>query len=310
MKKLILLIAAIAISTAASAQVSTAQYANSSTGTTLNTLTKIVVNAGTPQAQITATTDTSGAIGITTDGAGTSGKPTITYAGIAPCVFDNTVVGGDYVQISSGTGGDCHDAGSTRPTSGQIIGNVAQVGGSAGTYNVLLDKSIIPSSSTPTLYCDVLGSSDTLSAAGTFATTCPTTGLVQGSFLEIRAHGLWTTTATSSPIENIQVNAGGTTALCTHTGNNSLNISQSNLSWDVVCYVHILTTGAPGTATAWGLDEVASNLAGTVVSRAYTTNAASQSFNTSTSQTISVQEIATMVSGQSFTLQELIVRNY
>jgi hypothetical protein len=96
--------------------------ANSATGTTLNTLTKVVVNGGVPQAEIVATTDTSGAVGITTLGNGTTGTAIVTRSGIAPCVFDNTVVAGHFVQIAPGTAGDCHDAGATRPTSGQIIG--------------------------------------------------------------------------------------------------------------------------------------------------------------------------------------------
>jgi hypothetical protein len=286
--------------------------ANSATGTTLNTLTKVVVNGGVPQAQIVATTDTSGAVGITTLGNGTSGTAIVTRSGIAPCVFDNTTVAGDFVQIAAGTAGNCHDVGATRPTSGQIIGVVIQTGGSAGTYNVLLDKSIFPSSSATAPVCNVLGSSDTISAAGTFATTCSISGLVQGSFLEIRAHGVLTTTATASPTEAISVNAGGTTSICTHTGNNLPATNETNSPWDIVCYVHILTTGAPGTATTWGRDTTtsASSAGGAELARIYIQNAVSQSFTTNSAQTVSISLTSTPVTGQSFTLQELIVRNY
>jgi hypothetical protein len=237
MKKLLLLLSlVIAVSMGAQAQESFG-LANSSTGTTLNTLTKVVVNAGSPQAQIVATTDTSGAVGITTLGNGTSGTAIITRSGIAPCVFDNTAVAGDFVQIAAGTAGNCHDAGATRPTSGQIIGVVIQAGGSAGTYNVLLDKSILPGGATTAPICSAVGSSDTISAAGVFATVCPITAANisgAGQVIEIRAHGVYSTTATSTPIMHMRVNAFGTTGICQYSGgNNAPNISVTNLSWDV-----------------------------------------------------------------------------
>jgi hypothetical protein len=314
MKKLLLLLSlVIAVSMGAQAQESFG-LANSSTGTTLNTLTKVVVNAGSPQAQIVATTDTSGAVGITTLGNGTSGTAIITRSGIAPCVFDNTTVAGDFVQIASGTAGNCHDAGATRPTSGQIIGVVIQAGGSAGTYNVLLDKSILPGGATTAPICSAVGSSDTISAAGVFATVCPITAANvsgAGQIIEIRAHGVYSTTATASPVEHMRVNAFGTTGICVHTGgNNSLNISLTNLSWDVSCFVQILTTGAPGTATAWGSDTAIITLAGTIVSKGYTTNTATQSATTNSTNNVTIEELATLVAGESFTLQSLIVRNY
>ena len=55
-------------------------------------------------------------------------------------MFDSTAtVAGDYVQISSATAGDCTDAGSTYPTSGQVIGRVLSTHGSGGgTYAVAL----------------------------------------------------------------------------------------------------------------------------------------------------------------------------
>jgi hypothetical protein len=156
----------------------------------------------------------------------------------------------------------------------------------------------------------VLGSSDTLSAAGVFATTASVTA-GSTSFFEIRAHGVYSTTGTASPIEHMRVNAFGTTGLCVHTGgNNSLNINSTNLSWDVVCYVQIVTTGAPGTATTWGSDNAVITLAGTIASKGYTTNAATQAATTTTAQTISIEELATLVAGESFTLQTLIIRTY
>lgn len=310
MKKLLLLLSlVIAVSIGAQAQESFG-LANSSTGTTLNTLTKVVVNAGSPQAQIVASTDTSGAVGITTLGNGTSGTAIITRSGIAPCVFDNTTVAGDFVQIASGTAGNCHDAGAARPTSGQIIGVVIQAGGSAGTYNVLLDKSIIPSAAATITLCNSGGTTDTISAAGSFATTCSFGGLTVGTLLEVRAHGVYTTSATASPLYNMQVNAGGTTAICQHSANISIGTSKTNNAWDLVCWIRILTTGAPGTAAPYGTDEAAVAGTGNVTTDYYSPQpSATLGYTTTTNQTLSIQETATLVSGESFTLQGLTARN-
>jgi len=82
---------------------------------------------------------TSGVIGICTAGCGTSGTATIQIAGTTSCVFDATATtAGDYVQISA-TAGDCHDAGSSVPTSGQIIGRVLSTNSAGGgTYSIAL----------------------------------------------------------------------------------------------------------------------------------------------------------------------------
>jgi hypothetical protein len=105
------------------------------TGTTVNTLTKLT---GAPStAVITATTDTTGVIGITTSGAGTTGSAVIQLLGSVSCVFDGATIAGDYVQISSTTVGDCHDTNSaTYPAvgTGDVIGRVLSTNGAAGTY--------------------------------------------------------------------------------------------------------------------------------------------------------------------------------
>jgi hypothetical protein len=309
MNKLSTLIIACLLSIVASAQVSTSDFANSSTGTTKNTLTKIVVNATVPQAQIMATTDTSGAVGITVSPTGTTGQATITHSGVVPCIFDNTTVAGDFVQISATAAGNCHDVGATRPTSGQIIGIVAQTGGSASTYNVLLDKSIFPAASS-TAPQSALGSSDTLSAAGTFATTLsvPAPAGV-GSFIEINANGIYTTTVTASPAIALQVNAGGTTALCPEIGNLQPQTNVTAGPWNLRCLIQIATTGAPGTAWAWGTDFASGSSGGSPIFKLLG-NGATTSFTTTSAQTVSIQETATMVTGQTITLQNFSVRSY
>jgi hypothetical protein len=104
------------------------------TGTTVSTLTKLT-SAG--RVVIAATTDTGGVVGITTAGAGKAGQATITTAGRIFCVFDGATTAGDYVQISSTTAGNCHDAGASYPTSNQVIGRTITTNVGAGTY--LLD---------------------------------------------------------------------------------------------------------------------------------------------------------------------------
>jgi hypothetical protein len=108
----------------------------STTGTTANSLVKL---AGAPSTGvISATTDTSGIIGICQSGCGTRGTARIVYTGKATCNFDGATTAGHYVQISSSVGGDCTDAGSSRPSSGEIIGRVLATLASAGSASVLV----------------------------------------------------------------------------------------------------------------------------------------------------------------------------
>ncbi len=115
----------------------TLQVANAgTTGTTANTLTKLT---GAPStAVITATTDTSGIVGVTVTGAGTTGTETIQLNGQASLVLDGATTAGDYVQTSSTTAGNGHDAGATCPASGQVIGRVLTTNAAGGTYAVNL----------------------------------------------------------------------------------------------------------------------------------------------------------------------------
>lgn len=116
------------------------------TGTTVNTLTKLT---GAPStAVIAAISDTRGAVGITTGGAGTSGSATIQQSGQANCVFDGATVAGDYVQISSTTAGNCHDVGTVPANGTQVVGIVLTSNVSAGTYAIMLYP---PSVNVPTL---------------------------------------------------------------------------------------------------------------------------------------------------------------
>lgn len=108
----------------------------SSTGTTVNKLAK-VNSDGT--AVITATNDTTAALGPVVSGAGTTGSAVIQLIGSASCVFDGATTAGDFVGISSGTAGDCTDVGSTFPSLVSVLGYVTSTNGGAGTYTVIFN---------------------------------------------------------------------------------------------------------------------------------------------------------------------------
>jgi hypothetical protein len=109
--------------------------ANATTpGTSPWTLTKLT-GSPTSSVVIASTSDTGGIIGICTPFGGlstcsTSGLATIQQSGNTDCYFDGTPTPGDYIQISSTVAGECHDAGSSYPTSGQIVGRVISSSGS------------------------------------------------------------------------------------------------------------------------------------------------------------------------------------
>ncbi len=101
------------------------------TGTTVNKFAKLT---GAPsKAIVSSNGDIDSAIGIVTNGAGTTGNATITILGQVSCVFDGATTAGDYVTIAA-TGGGCHDAGSAYPTSGATYGRVLSTNGAGGTF--------------------------------------------------------------------------------------------------------------------------------------------------------------------------------
>jgi hypothetical protein len=62
----------------------------------------------------------------------------IAVQGEASCTADNATTAGDYAVIGTATAGRCRDAGSTKPTSGQIIGRFLTTTslGSAATVEI------------------------------------------------------------------------------------------------------------------------------------------------------------------------------
>ncbi len=128
---------------AAQAQVVISVANSGSTGTTVGSLAKLT---GAPSTAVkSATTDTSGIIGIVVGetATATTGNAVIAIAGIASCTFDASgVTAGHYVQNSAVTAGDCADGGSTYPTSGQVLG-VSLVTVGSGAANIVITPPVI-----------------------------------------------------------------------------------------------------------------------------------------------------------------------
>ena len=177
------------------------------TGTTVNKLAKLT---GAPStAVIAGTSDTGGVVGIVVGGAGTAGNAQIAVSGRATCTFDNAATAGDYVQISSGTAGDCHDAGSTYPTSGQVLGRVL-ASGSAGDYVVKLFDAEIAAAS---------GASGTVSngSAGQVAYYAADGTTVVGTSTEYIANGN-VGIGTAVPRTTLHVRQSGSSAPSAYAG--------------------------------------------------------------------------------------------
>jgi hypothetical protein len=105
------------------------------------------------------------------------------------------------------------------------------------------------------------------------------------------------------------VNAGGTIALCPEIGNLQPQTNVTAGPWNLRCLIQIATTGAPGTAWAWGTDFASGSSGGSPIFKLLG-NGATASFTTTSAQTVSIQETATMVTGQTITLQNFSVRSY
>jgi hypothetical protein len=172
------------------------------TGTTLNKLAKVTGSPAT--AVIAATSDTAGMVGIVVDGAGTSGSAQIARGGQASCVFDGATTSGDYVQVSSATAGDCHDAGASYPGSGQVLGRVLSTNAVGGAYAMLVSGVEIQAPSAGNVNT-VFGRSGTITAqAGDYSV-----GQITG------AAALASPALTGTPTAPTQATSDNSTAIAT-----------------------------------------------------------------------------------------------
>jgi hypothetical protein len=269
MKKLLLLFALLCASPLF-AQISISVPNDTVTGTKQNKLAKYNTTASATSAIVAATTDTSGIVGIVSSPDSAVGTAVITISGVAPCIFDNATTPNDYVQTSSGTAGDCHDTGSsTRPTSGQIIGTVFGAGGAAGTYNVSLEKQIIPSAASANV-SSLLSSqgpqaqvTGTGAAANVYTFSIPGNTMSTTSCIRATAFAHHSTGATSMPYSwnfagtsfVFPSNAGAgetysSVIVCNNGATNSQYISAPNINVGTTSLLGGITTAAVDTTTA------------------------------------------------------------
>jgi hypothetical protein len=181
------------------------------TGTTLNSLAKLT---GAPSAAVVAaTTDTAGVLGVvntnggTTCAAGTTGKACVVTRGPGTCNFDNAVTAGDYVQISSTTAGDCHDAGANYPASGQVLGRVLVTNAAAGAYSTYFfggdTQAFLSAASAAATYAPLASPALTgtptapTPAAGDSSTKIATTAFVNQGVTAPLATSFWATGSTA-----------------------------------------------------------------------------------------------------------------
>lgn len=107
-----------------------------STGTTNGLL--AIINASNNAIKAT-TGNTSIPVYIVISGGATSGSAQLATAGTAQCQMDASgSTAGDFIVASTSTAGRCHDAGSSAPTSGWIIGNAQTTVGANANVNVTL----------------------------------------------------------------------------------------------------------------------------------------------------------------------------
>ena len=84
------------------------------------------------------TTSTVGVIGVCASGCNLTGPAIVARTGNVAAQFDGAAALNDYVQISSSSAGQLHDAGSTCPVNGQVLGVITAAIGSAGLTTINL----------------------------------------------------------------------------------------------------------------------------------------------------------------------------
>lgn len=213
-------------------------------GTTGTGINRIVKLTGT-NAITVATTDTGGAIGICIALCGTNGSANIEHSGSALCAVDaGTITAGDYIQISSTSAGACHDAGSSYPGTGQVIGRAlttASVTVQIDLFGPEIKGGAVGAASGCTNFTPVTVSNTN---AGTPLQTCTIAAntLAQGSLLDIEFLGIESEAAGYTL--TLATTVGGGTACSTTVTVGAGN----NQPWNAYVKFFVLTSGAGGTA--------------------------------------------------------------
>src|SRR6267142_148483 len=197
-------------------------YVNNGSGTATNLIAKLT---GAPSTVVTVGTgDTGGAVGICVSGCGAAGSASITTVGQASCTFDGATTAGNYVQISGTVAGNCHDAGATFPSSGQVLGRILSTNGAGGIFNMGLFGVEIykpaaglafQSWAQTLLGADVAIAANTTTTVTTLAITMPASGC---PCRVLMTYSMWINTGSSGNGYTMWVSDGTNTMFPASTG--------------------------------------------------------------------------------------------
>lgn len=193
------------------------------------------------------------------------------------------------------------------PATGTILsGNGTQTPNAiaTGTYGFPLASA--GSSAQPSYQRQIITSipsGDTISGAATFTTTLSIPGgvLAIGSVIEVRAHGVFTNTASTQNFA-LQVNAGGETGVCPASSSNLQPAVNTDGYWDATCFIQVTATGNPGSAITWGQFTMASTNGSAVLFRMFSNATATGDVNFITTAAENVSLQATTMTGSGMTL--------
>jgi hypothetical protein len=145
----------------------------------------VKIDPGVNDTVLAVTTSDTEAVGIVQ--ASPPSSSNVAISGAAFCTFDSTPTAGHYVQISTTTSSNCHDAGATPPTSGSVV--VGRVIDSTGNVDVRITP--LAGSSSPAFSAVTSGTNLNTLAVGGVGSLVPTgVGQITGNGLFLSTGGL------------------------------------------------------------------------------------------------------------------------
>ena len=113
---------------------------DATTGTVQN---RFAMLGGNGRATVATTTASGRILGVCVAGCGNTGVARIATRGQVTAEFDGPTVAANYVTRSAITAGVATDAGTSRPTSGQVLGYVMNTNVALGTYSMMLEPDMV-----------------------------------------------------------------------------------------------------------------------------------------------------------------------